>query len=225
MRTRISLGPDQNNSFYAISASSVPSLFYYPMLFGFRWSLMGLFIPIYFCILCFALRNILLKNKEKLICAKNSSRPCLFQRYDEISEMISFVNKNMQSFLLLNTSVLLANTFYSAYNLVFVEYPSTTRYIYYCICLFSDYFMFVAMCMFASTVSNAAVDFEEMMLAYPACLYEKKDFLFLLKIRGRFNGFKLLDSLIIDKNLILSATGCLLTYGLMIATFSNYSEI
>lgn len=77
------------------------------------------------------------------------------------------------------------------------------------------------MCLFSSSVTNAAVGLEDMMLSQS--IGQNRELQFLLKVKGRFVGFTLLDSLVINKNLILSATGSLLTYGLMVATFNANS--
>lgn len=78
------------------------------------------------------------------------------------------------------------------------------------------------MCLFSSSVTNAAVGLEDVMLSQS--VGRNREIQFLLKVKGRFLGFTLLDSLVIDKSLILSATGSLLTYCLMVATFNANSR-
>lgn len=202
---------------------SITTLMHYIMEFVLHWSSMMLFVPLYFCSLCFALKNILIESKKKLIREKDVSYQSLFVSYDEISKLISHVNGKMQSLLLSTMFVLLGNIFFCAYVVVFTKYAlACALYNYACIILYCT--VFVMMCLFASSVTNAAVGLEDMILAQPIIQYGERGVRFLQKVKSGFIGFKLLDSLIIDKSLILSATGCLLTYGLMIATFNANSE-
>lgn len=206
---------------FSISTSTLKN---YIKEFVLHWSSVVIFVPFYFCSLCFAIKNILIESKKKLIREKDISYQSLFEVYDEISQFISYVNGKMQFLLLATMFVLLGNIFYSAYVVVFIKsasacpsYPSS------CIILYCT--VFIMMCLFASSVTNAAVDLENMILARPIIHYGERGVQFLQKVKGNFIGFKLLDSLIIDKNLILSATGSLLTYGLMIATFNANSGV
>lgn len=206
---------------FSISTSAIIN---YIKEFLLHWSSMMIFVPFYFCSLCFALKNILIESKKKLIREKDISYQSLFEIHDEISQLISYVNGNMQFLLLSTMFVLLGNIFYCAYAVMFTKNAlSCPSYHYACITLYCT--VFIAMCLFASSVTNAAVDLENMILARPIIHYGDRGVQFLQKVKGGFIGFKLLDSLIIDKNLILSATGSLLTYGLMIATFNANSGV
>lgn len=210
------------NEFYLnFFRPSISTPIYYITKFLSFWSSTLLFIPINFGSLCFSLKYILLKSTKELIRKKNMPYQYLFETYDEISKLISHVNRKMQSFLLSIFTILLLNIFYSAYNVVFTECESVSSLIYYWITIISYYIMFVLMCLFSSSVTNAAVGLEDMMLSQS--IGQNRELQFLLKVKGRFVGFTLLDSLVINKNLILSATGSLLTYGLMVATFNANS--
>lgn len=198
---------------------SISTLMHYIREFVLHWSSMMLFVPLYFCSLGFVLKNILIESKKKLIREKIISYQSLFESYAEISQLISYVNEKMQSLLLSTMFVLLGNIFFCAYVVVFTKYALAYNYV--CIILYCT--MFIMMCLFASGVTNAAVDLADTILSQPIIQYGEKGVQFLQKVKTGFIGFKLLDSLIIDKNLILSATGSLLTYGLMIATFNANS--
>lgn len=119
LKRSIMFGFLENEFYFNFFRPSISTSIYYITKFLSFWYSTLLFIPIYFCNLCFALKHILLESTKELIRKKNMPDQYLFETYDEISKLISYVNRNMQSFLFSIFTALLLNIFYSAYNVVF----------------------------------------------------------------------------------------------------------
>ena len=221
-------GSHKNNYYFGMLRPTLSTIVYYLIMFVLYWTSMMSFVPIYFCSLCFALKNILRESRRKLVHEKNITLQHLFETYNETADLISYINHNIHSVLLSTFTVLLGSVFYYAYLIIFAESELASRQLHCYIYLVTYFTMFALMCLFASAVTNAAADFEDAILNQPIIRKNRdtdfRDVQFLLKIKGRFVGFMLLDSLVINKGLILAATGSLLTYGLMIATFNINSK-
>lgn len=84
---------------------------------------------------------------------------------------------------------------------------------------------FAIICLFASSTSKAGLEFKRSVYTHLVQAHERwKSFLLVVKMNESFVEFKLLDSLVIDKNLILAAVGSIVTYGIIITTFNMNSK-
>ena len=86
--------------------------------------------------------------------------------YSDISQLVSRVNQNINSMLLLTFAVQVCTIFRSFYQIFFLQPDNTWKILYRAAILFIYFTQFVVMCLFASSVSNAALD-----LKLPFCAF------------------------------------------------------
>lgn len=85
---------------------------------------------------------------------------------------------------------------------------------------------FLVICIFASCTSKAGSELKRSIYDVEVQNNDRwKYFRLINKINDKFVEFKLLDSLVLDKNLILAAVRSLVTYGIIIATFNINSKM
>lgn len=190
----------------------------YLNLFFIHWSDIGLLIAIYFVAVCHILQVLFSKIKEKAS-NSNANFDCIIPIYTEAVDICKETNDIFSPVVLLTFVNLLSSVFYHAFN-IFINDADLSRYL----TMIFGYVVFVTMCYVASTVTATAIDAKYMLQkSVPERMFqEKQKFAQIFNIN--FVGFTILDSVIIDRSFILSSTGVLVTYGVMIATFHLTSE-
>lgn len=188
-------------------------------MFIMNWNSMFGIIPVYFSCYCFILTDILVKVKRNIsnrMCYEFDSFTLI---YNEITNLISLVNKTFHVLLTISFCELLLWIFYEFYLLIFTKIFSQVGIIYRFMFLISCMLRFAIACICASGVTKAAEELKNILYKLPQNVPLCKSFPFLLSVHDKFVGFKLLDTFTIGKSLILSSAGSLVTYGIMIATF------
>lgn len=190
----------------------------YLNLFFIHWSDIGLLIAIYFVAVCHILKVLFSKIKEKAG-HYNVNYDRLISLYTEAVDISKETNNIFSPVVLWTFVNLLSSVFYHAFN-IFINDADLSRYL----TLIFGYVVFVTMCYVASTVTSTATDVKYILeKSVPERMFQdKQKFAQIFNIH--FVGFTILDSIIIDRSFIVSSTGVLVTYGVMIATFSLTAE-
>lgn len=175
------------------------------------------FVAVFFCCECYMLKHILLNFKENLLRQPDLNQS--FHDYKEITNGISWINDTFHNMLLTALSMNLIWTFYMSYLLLFTDKMSIQEILIQVFVLASSFAQFCAPCIFGSHVKTAMAKVHEEIYNLPFDCKQVCSLPLLLKASREPVGFKLLDSVTVDKSLIISATGNLLTYGILIATF------
>lgn len=208
---------------FASQKSSLP--LYIFCVFMEKWGSLALFIPVYFYCFCFALKQRINAFKKKIEKEHNVDLKTLCELCTEISNLTSEINKALHDISLLVFVILLGYVFYHTYSILVAK--SMTEYmLLYRISNTLIYFVrFVAICSFASSTSEAGSELKKTIYDLNVKHGDRWNFFHLfIRINEKFVEFKLLDSLVINKNLILAAMGSLVTYGIIIATFNINSK-
>lgn len=184
-------------------------------LFFIHWSDIGMLIAIYFIAICHILKVIFTKL-EKEANKNNMKRDRLVFVYNESVDACKEANDIFSAIVLLVFVNFLSSVFYHSFNIFFND-ADISRYL----TMIFGYLVFAIMCYVASTVSASAFN-AKYAIEKSEMFNGKKSFT--EAINTSFVGLKILDSVIIDKSFILSATGVLVTYGVMIATFNVTSQ-
>lgn len=190
-----------------------------------KWGSLTLFIPIYFYCFCFVLKQRINGFKKKVEKERNVDLNSLREICTEISNLTSDINKALHDILLTAFVILLGSVFYHTYSIL-IEKSMTEYMLLYRISNLVIYFVrFAAICSFASSTSEAGSELKKSIYDFDVKNGDRwKFFRLFIRINEKFVEFKLLDSLVIDKNLILAAMGSLVTYGIIIATFNINSK-
>lgn len=181
------------------------------------WCAMTHFIPALFCCLCFVLKKILQGFKLKLLKMDRRSSDRFYHTYSEILRVISTTNKYFSEMLVITFTVLLVRVFHNTYVLLLSD---PTKKAFRVTTILLCFVRFAIICISSASVKNAVSEIKHMALDILVDGRKCENIRLVLKIKEDFDGFKLLDSLIIDRNLIFSAVGSLLTYGILIANIS-----
>lgn len=190
----------------------------YLNLFFIHWSDIGLLIAIYFVAVCHLL-NVLFSKLNEKASDNNVKYDYLIYIYTEAVDICKEANDTFSPVVLLTFVNLLSSVFYHSFN-IFINDADLSRYL----TLIFGYVVFVTMCYVASKVTATAINTKYILQkSVPERIFqEKQKFAQIFNIN--FVGFTILDSVIIDRSFIVSSTGVLLTYGVMIATFHLTAE-
>lgn len=214
------IGDTGNEYFCSFIPARHFTKFLYFSQFILHWSLMTTIVPIYFCCYCYVLKEALEEMKRRLRYNRHHSIERVYPAYDEILNLIPVINKTFHVMLPTTFGVLLGWVFYESYRLAFMEMNSARETAFRVLFLIASLFRFTAMCLHGSTVIKIASEVKDIIFNLPSEVTT-----FILKIRSKFVGFTLFDSLVINKGLILTSLGNLVTYGIIIATFSVNTSI
>lgn len=182
---------------------------------------MSNFFGFYFCSICYGLKHTLLELKENILRRSCSMDMTVkFHEYDEIAKFISWINDTFHNMLFVTLSILLTWVFWNSYIIIAVDQRRVERSSRVMLLLYS-FLEFCAICFFASSVTKAASDIGETICSLPLGVVHAENLPFLFKTVRKFSGFTLFDSIVIDKSMIISAVGLLLTYGVLIFTLGR----
>lgn len=184
-------------------------------------------IPVYFCCFCCAFKNIILEVKEKNSKELLVNVGVINEEYKRILILNTAINKAFHNMLLITFMILSGKLLYYTYNVIFNIYFITGMNAIHRILNIVFYFVrFLMICISASSVSTAA---SELRNSIHDLQIENCDrwqyFRLTMKMNDNFVGFKLLDSVALDKSLIIVLLGSLISYGVMIATFNVNNKI
>lgn len=185
------------------------------------WTLLSDVMPIIFCYYCQITLNILREIKKKLFIKKKVCVQKFYFMYDEFTETVAELNDLFQPVIFITFSSLLTWIFYDSYTLIF-QNPSIDRnnllHLVPIITIIIHFVRFVVICYYSSLVTKNACEVRDKIFSF-SCYATSV----MLKNHNKFVGFTVLDSIVINKSLILASVGTLVTYGMLIATFSANS--
>lgn len=210
-----------NNFTYGYISAPTSTPLFYLSVFLQIWGFANPFIPIYFCFICSVFMQIIHGFKNKLQKVKDTDYNSLDQICTKVLKLTSDINAVFHDILLVEFIILLGSVLKNTYSILleeslmeFVLVERISNTVVY-------FIRFVMICVFASTASKAGLELKNSILSYVAKSHERwKSLLLVIKINESFVEFKLLDSLVLDKNLVLAAVGSIVTYGIIIATFN-----
>ena len=177
-------------------------------------------IPIYFCCVCYVLKKMFMEFKN-VIQQQRKNVSYLSAVHSEIQKTIVLVNKVFHTILSLTLAISLTWIFYECYNLIFVKMTSSYEIINRSLFLIFYCIKFISICMFASSVTEIAIDVKHIITNYPLDADPWKNLRWILGINENTYSFLIFDKISVDKSLILSAAGALLTYGVIFTSFSS----
>lgn len=193
---------------------------FYVIMFLLRWCNMNMAVSGYFCCICILLKETLKYTERKLHQAISEGTDYLFENYIEITSFIRFVTTQFHVILLTKFTAILIELFHEMYHVLFTVIDSRLLLTYRLLNIIFELTHFIAICIFSSSVSDAAsaVRNEAQRLITKVKSLENLKFAFAMS--DEFVGFKIFNSIVIGKSLILSAIGTLLTYGMLIASLN-----
>lgn len=210
-----------NNGVYGFLQPPLSGPVFYISIVMDMWAHVTPFITIYFCCFCFAFKKIILGLKEKFSKKDAVNFDNMNKAYNDVLTFNSTFNKTFHNMLLVVFVILSGRLFYSTYNLVFKKSLMVSHIIFRLLNIFNYFCRLILICTFASSLSKVASEFRNFVHDIPVKEKESWKYLrLIIKMNENFIGFKLLDSVTLDKSLIVVATGSLITYGIMIATFN-----
>lgn len=201
-----------------LSYSFLYSVWYYIVLFCVVFKAISACVALYFCFVCFLLKDVFIGIEQSTVL--RGLNPWM-ATYTEAIDIAKAVNKYFSSMLMICCTELLCTIFYESFSIFFLVKPITYDTLQRFIHVLLDFSVFIMICLSASAVKNCAKDAAEKFACYDFCARRNG---FNSGVISEFQGFTLLDSIIIDKSLILSALATLLTYGVMIAMFNASSK-
>lgn len=209
-------------SMYAVWATYIPRapLYLGILIFSFNWGGISSVLSVYFCVICYIFSHMFQEFQD--LCYKTPRKiTFLSQTYNEITNMMKIINRSYHNMIL----ILLISSwwwlFFSMYHIAFLNAQLITENVYRILDCFLSIMRFGSICVFASSMKNSALKIKETVYDLPMKVTDWESLRFVLKLRDSDVGFKLMNSIYIDTNLIILAIGNLLTYGILIATFNT----
>lgn len=190
--------------------------FYYVLFIIFNWQMMTLTVPALFCWFCFILNNIFQEMKNHLL-RQDINMQKLNNDFDKTANLLILINKTLHNMLLITFFVLLSWIFQESYQLIFKRSNTDIENARVLCFMVSGVTRIVLMCMFSARVSNTASEVKELIIKRSSSITP-----FLYYLQNKTVGFTLLDTFCIGKSYIVTITGSLITYGMLIATFQFY---
>lgn len=184
------------------------------------FNMLSPFVVIYFCYICHALKHALINFKVKQI-TRNVDMHSLFVHYNRITKIISLVNDVMHNMLATTLFILIFWMFHASYIVVFTQIESMRKRITKSMLFIIRFIQFYSVCMSGSSVIKAVNDVNNSILDISFHSSQIQGVPFLLKVNQKFEGFMLFEGIAINKILMLTALGSLLTYGILIATLNT----
>lgn len=216
----------QNCAYEFVKNKTSTTTLYSLSIFLETWGLIAPFFTVYFCCFCLALKHTINEYKEIFERQKNITFNSLNKICKEISNVTNSCNEALHNILVLLFTIQLVNVFYHTYSILVDKYMTEFMLLFRILYIIFYFIQFVAICLFASSTSTAGCELKRCIYKIEVETNERWKHLHLIfEINDRFVEFKLLDSLVLDKNLILAAFGSLVTYGIIIATFNLNSKI
>lgn len=182
------------------------------------WSNTDIIVICLFCSVCYLTKNCLKGLSRKLLCERGQNSE-VFEIWSDVTEVLYDVKNTIHPIILFEIIYILNTVFFWAYRGIFVIRGSTAFFLVLAAFKFSS---LVVMCVFGESVAQAASQLKSSARKISTSL-EIPDFRLFLAVIDGFEGFELFDSIVIKLKFLLSAGGCLLTYGILFATFSASS--
>lgn len=196
------------NPLYDLISKTTPSsTWVYVAYFCIFWKNTGHCIALYFTIVCLSLKRTFSGMGDVRI-----SWP-----YNTLVDVTKSFNEILHPLILAMLMECLGHVFYQSFNLFYIHSDSLSLLVYKVLYATFHYLRFLVVCVSASSATNAAYDAK----------YRIRGFLAIKNVQElneHCPAFTVLDSIVVDKSLVLTASGILLTYGVMVATLSESSK-
>lgn len=188
--------------------------------FLYAWWFVHLAVPSYFCAACHVLGETLSALGGKLEACPEEDLQELCGAYRDVTAALARVNEALHALVLSAFASILTTTFRFSYTLIFSP-RSEDNAVLGTVNILNVFSWFVVMCLSASTVTDADAGVQSAVQKWLLKKHRRPDSeRFLSAAREPFRGFRLLDSIVVDSGLVMSADGCLFTYGMLVATFN-----
>lgn len=202
---------------YSISVSNFSfassNTLYISLRLLYNWNVMTVIIPAHFGCYCFILSKILGDVKKQLVQKDNKIPHHFYSIYDEINDLVVFMNEQLHSMLLISFTLLFVWMFFHVYVVIFSQvYVEKEIRVLMSLVLF---FRVILMCSLSSSVTKSSTEVKDLVFRIPCKVTP-----FILNIQNKVCTFTLLDSIVIGKSLVVTFIGSLLTYGMLIITFN-----
>lgn len=211
-----------DNFVYGVIPAPHSTPIVYLSLFMESWGYISPSITAVFICFCYVFQKIILGYQKKIISVKNVEVEFINQAYNDILILNANLSMALNKILLITFIILAGIVFCNAYDVMFNKSLTTYTKLYGILCAVFALARFLIICTFASSVSTAAFEFKNSVHNIPIQISDKyKYYSLTIKMNENFVGLKILDSIILDKSLILVFLGSLMSYGIIIATFDR----
>lgn len=177
-------------------------------------------ICIYFFFVTRILKKLLKRYEDMLSSCKESDFDHYLFLHNKITEIIITVMKFLQTPLLLSFLYLLGCAFYSIFTLLLTQVSNSFQTWFHILRFFWSVFYFSLLCQSSSSIITAAVNIKNLIHELPTDDNDIAKLSLVLKVHRDFVGIKMLDSIVINKSLVLEVFGMMLIYGLIFSTFN-----
>lgn len=195
-----------------------PKTSIYLTFFCISWKIANSCVAAYFYTICFILKSCLI-GVTKLSNQYVSQIGAFILLYNKITEMTKEFNDMLQVIFFSTFVNTLGSLFYDAFNMIGND--NTSDVIYRALNLVLPLMCFLAICLSASSLSNAGKNTKNILMKLRNVRRKEEIKTRFPKLSDEYLGFTVFDSIIIDKSFITSSFASLLTYGVMIATFNQ----
>lgn len=198
------------------------SLILYGTMFLELWGYVTPSIPVYFCCFCYAYKNIILELKESISKEAIVNVDAISEAYKSVLILNATINKAFHTMLLITFMILSGKLLHHTYDIILnIYFITSINVMYRLLNIVFSFARFLMICIPASSVSIAASELRNSIHDLPIKNCDRwKYFRLTMKMNETFVGFKILDSVTIDKSLVIVLLGSLISYGVMIATFN-----
>lgn len=197
-----------------------PVVYYFTYMTFRNYCIVSPVTVIYFCTYAFILKRILFEIKKKIYSQHREFTQQLYKTYDEISDIIANINQVFGSLLLISFTVFILWVFVEGYPLLFKEIILDEASYFRLYNITFSFTLFLTPCLFSASVAKIALKVKQDLCYLPFDVSSSNRIPFVLKLQKNVVRFTLLGNVAIGKTLILELVGALLTYGIMLATFS-----
>lgn len=194
------------------------------------WTISTPAVTMYFCCSCFILKVLvkdIQKNIRKDIRKYSDGKFEIFEDICiKILDLKYEINESFHDFLLAIIVILVGVAFYHLYSILTTNVLNKLITTYHALIVIAVFSRFLIICVLASSTSKALAELKKYIHSLSVHDNNKWEFVRLvLKIDAYSVEFKILDGLVVDKNLILTTVGGIVTYGIIIATFNISGNI
>lgn len=209
---------DQNPFYHVMGKSLSDGWLRFAFVCSF-WKNIGQCATLYFTFVCLVLKGAF-SGLGEITCGDVTERNHLVNTYNELVDVAKSVNETFHPAILATLVECLIQVFNQSFNLYFMRSVSLVHSAYKFLQAIYCYIRFMLICASASSATGAALNAKYRIHKFSGAKWVRA----VPKLSKYYPAFTLLDSIIIDRSLVLTASGILLTYGVMIATFSESSK-
>lgn len=207
--------PSFNNLKILNTEITYPMISVYITYFCVVWKTTTPCIAVYFYGMCCLLKSTFKKTQKLTLQYGYATEPCI-SIYNKTLKVTTELNDIFQLLFYITFTISLGSIFYGAFNIMGNKNIINITYRFFSLSLYL--ITFLTICLSSSSLLDSSKNTKRVFFNVGNTIRMKK---YITEVDDEFLGFKILDSVIIDKSFILSSFGALLTYGVMIATFNQ----